>query len=132
MHIRIIINLKAQRWLAPVRANRTESPSGLYGESGRFRMERSGKRERGVAFVFRAGAQGIGHNSQHWPVTRRGQPPWSLSTPPQSSRTLHTDMFTKGLSGGLLQDMRGKMLIVMKPFEWTTTLMMYMGKQDQE
>jgi hypothetical protein len=43
-----------------------------------------------------------------------------------------SDMFTKGLSGGLFQDMRGKMLIVMKPFELTTTLMMYMGKQDQE
>ena len=46
--------------------------------------------ERGAAFVFRAGAEGIGRNSQHWPVKRRNQPPWSLSTPPQRCRTLHT------------------------------------------
>ena len=31
---------------------------------------------RGVAFVFRAEAERIGRNSQHWPVTRRGQKPW--------------------------------------------------------
>ena len=59
------------------------------GASGR-ESQRSGKWERGAAFVFRAEAEGIGRNSQHWPVKRRNQPPWSLSTPPQRCRTLHT------------------------------------------